>query len=365
MKTSLFDFDYPPELIAQEPAAQRDASRLMVVDSASGGLQHRRFPDILNYLREGDCLVINDTRVIPARLLGAKPSGGAAELLLLKRLPDDTWEVMAKPARRLKEGAIVIFGGGRLRAEVIAELSGGIRRIILKAESGTVDQAIEELGQTPLPPYIRNDTVEPSRYQTVYAKVGTSAAAPTAGLHFTKGLLARIEQMGVTIARVNLDVGLGTFRPIECDEIEDHVMHAESYSLDDESAKALNDAKACGGRVIAVGTTSARVLESVAAMDGSVSPGGGETNIYIRAGYDFKVVDALVTNFHLPRSSLLVMVSAFAGMDVMRRAYAEAIGKRYRLFSFGDAMLVLRKRGVRSEEWRGRLGDGELETVRR
>lgn len=339
MKTSLFDYEYPPELIAQEPVAERDSSRLMVV-GAQEPFEHSSFAMLPRFFSPGDCLVLNETKVIPARLLGCKPSGGAVELLLLKRLPDDSWEVMAKPARRLRSGAVILFGDGRLRAEVTSESAGGLRRVTLTAASGTVDQAIEELGQAPLPPYIHNDSVDRSRYQTVYARDGMSAAAPTAGLHFTEQLLDRVAAGGVTVARLSLDVGLGTFRPIECGDIEEHVMHAENYTLDDDCAKAVNDAKARGGRVIAVGTTSARVLESVAAPEGSVSAGSGETRIYIRPGYDFKVVDAMVTNFHLPRSSLLVMVSAFAGIDVMKKAYAEAVAKRYRLFSFGDAMLI-------------------------
>ena len=343
MKTSLFDFDYPPELIAQEPAAKRDGSRLMAV-GPEGSIGHSSFAEIVRFLSPGDCLVLNETKVLPARLLGTRPSGGAVELLLLKRLLGDTWEVMAKPARRLKAGETVVFGRGRLIAEVVSELQGGLRQVTLTAESGTVEQAIQEIGRTPLPPYIHSDSVDRSRYQTVYALRGMSAAAPTAGLHFTKGLLAEIEKVGVSIARVNLDVGLGTFRPIECDEIEDHVMHSEHFELGAECAQLVNETKERGGRVIAVGTTSARVLESAAANDGSISAGNGETDIYIRPGYDFKVVDAMVTNFHLPRSSLLVMVSAFAGLDVVKRAYAEAIEKRYRLFSFGDAMLVFKNR---------------------
>lgn len=342
MKTSLFDFDYPPELVAQEPLAARDASRLMVI-AAEKPFEHSRFSRLPHFLSPGDCLVLNETKVIPARLLGAKPSGGAVEMLLLRKLTGDTWEVMAKPARRLKSGAVILFGDGRLRAEVTSESAGGLRRVSLTAASGTVDKAIDELGQMPLPPYIHNDKVDPRRYQTIYAAKGTSAAAPTAGLHFTNSLLDEIEKAGVSIARVNLDVGLGTFRPIECDEIEDHVMHSERFEVGVECARLVSETRESGGRVIAVGTTSARVLESAATSGGIIQTCAGETDIYIKPGYGFKVVDAMVTNFHLPRSSLLVMVSAFAGMDVVRRAYAAAVAERYRLFSFGDAMFVVRR----------------------
>ncbi len=339
-KTSDFDYDLPPELIAQHPLAQRDASRLLVYDRAAGGVEHRHFSDVLEYLNAGDVLVLNDTRVIPARILGNKEdTGGKIEFLLLRR-EGDVWETLAKPARRAQPGTWFTFGGGVLRAEVLSEGAEGMRRIRLHHE-GTLEEALDRVGIMPLPPYIHERLNDPERYQTVYARERGSAAAPTAGLHFTPALLDAVRAKGVTIAPVLLHVGLGTFRPVAVEDVSEHKMHSEYYEVTAETAQTINRTRAAGGRVVAVGTTSARTLESAAAEDGTVHPGKGWTDIFITPGYRFRAVDALITNFHLPRSTLLMMISAFAGSrEEMLRVYRLAVEERYRFFSFGDAMLL-------------------------
>lgn len=339
-KTSDFDYDLPPELIAQHPLAQRDASRLLVYDRATGGVEHRHFADVLEYLNAGDVLVLNDTRVIPARILGRKEdTGGKIEFLLLRR-EGDVWETLAKPARRAQPGTWFTFGEGVLRAEVVAEGLEGMRRIRLHHE-GTLEEALDRVGTMPLPPYIHERLNDPERYQTVYARERGSAAAPTAGLHFTPALLEAVRAKGVTIAPVLLHVGLGTFRPVAVEDVSEHKMHSEYYEVSAETAETINRTRAAGGRVVAVGTTSARTLESAAAEDGTVHPGKGWTDIFITPGYRFRAVDALITNFHLPRSTLLMMISAFAGSrEEMLRVYRLAVEERYRFFSFGDAMLL-------------------------
>src|SRR5579883_1315196 len=353
MRTSDFDYDLPPELIAQTPIEPRDASRLLVVNRASGELAHRHFRDIGDYLRPGDLLVANRSRVIPARLAGRKAgSGGAVEVLLLARRPDlgaDTWETLVRPGRRIREGQELLFAApdadaqaSALAATVLArtEAGGRILRFLPPASGEPVDAVLARLGSVPLPPYIRAPLTDPERYQTVYSREPGSAAAPTAGLHFTPELLARLSAHGVQTAFVLLHVGLDTFRPVEVEDPSEHKMHSEAFALDAEAAAQINAARERGGRIVAVGTTSVRVLESL--PDGpTVAPAQGQTTLFIRPGYQFRWVDALITNFHLPRSSLLMLVSAFAGYDLMRRAYAEAVAARYRFFSFGDAMLIL------------------------
>lgn len=340
MKKSDFYFDLPEELIAQTPLEERSASRLLVVDRAKDQAEHRRFSDILSFLNPGDCLVLNDSRVLPARLIGARPGGGVTEVLLLRDRGEHTWECLVKPGRKMRTGATVSFGDGRLNATVVGELEDG-KRLVKFEFDGVFLEILEELGQMPLPPYIHETLENPERYQTVYSKNIGSAAAPTAGLHFTKELLAQVQNKGVEIAFVTLHVGLGTFRPVKADDISDHIMHSEYYEISQESAEKIARAKANGSRVIAVGTTSCRTLESAYDADGTLARDSGWTDIFIYPGYSFKMVDALITNFHLPESTLIMLVSALAGRERVLAAYAEAVRERYRFFSFGDAMLIL------------------------
>jgi S-adenosylmethionine:tRNA ribosyltransferase-isomerase len=342
LKTSDFDYNLPEELIAQHPLAQRDTSRLLVYDRKTSAVEHKFFHDVLDYLNAGDVLVLNDTRVIPARILGNKTdTGGKIEFLLLTRVEDDVWEALSKPAKRASPGTVFEFGGGRLKAKVLAELPEGMRRIQLIYD-GVFEEALDAIGSMPLPPYIHERLSDPERYQTVYSRERGSAAAPTAGLHFTPELLRAIEAKGVKIARVLLHVGLGTFRPVAAEDIGDHKMHSEYYEVTQQAADTINAARTAGGRVIAVGTTSARTLETASMEDGTVQPGTGWTDIFIFPGYRFKAVDGLITNFHLPRSTLLMMISALAGSrEEILRVYEIAVREKYRFFSFGDAMLIL------------------------
>ena len=340
MDVSEFDYELPPELIAQDPLDDRSASRLMLLDKKSGQIGHAVFRDICRELVPGDVLVLNNTKVIPARLYGTKQgTGGAVEVLLLKRHSGDVWETLVKPGRKAREGAVIEFGGGVLTGTVSAVLEDG-NRLITFSYDGIFEEILDRLGQMPLPPYITHELKDPGRYQTVYAKYEGSAAAPTAGLHFTPELLAQIADMGVDIAEVTLHVGLGTFRPVKAEKVEDHHMHSEAYNIDRDAADRINRAKAGGGRVIAVGTTSCRTLESAADAGGHIDPCGGETDIFIYPGYTFKCVDALITNFHLPKSTLMMLVSALAGRENIMAAYEEAVRERYRFFSFGDAMFI-------------------------
>lgn len=337
-----FYYDLPEELIAQDPLSDRSSSRLMVLDKNTGAIDHKIFRDIIDYLNPGDCLVINDTKVIPARLIGEKVGTGAAiEVLLLIRKNDlkDTWEVLVKPGKKAKVGTKISFGEGKLIGEVIDIVDEG-NRIIQFTYDGIFEEILDQLGQMPLPPYIKHKLEDKNRYQTVYAKHEGSAAAPTAGLHFTEELLQEIKAKGVDIARVTLHVGLGTFRPVKVDKIEEHHMHSEFYMINQEAADKINNAKANGGRIIAVGTTSTRTLESVAAEDGTVRACSGWTQIFIYPGYKFKAIDCLITNFHLPESTLVMLVSALAGRDHILNAYQEAVKDKYRFFSFGDAMFI-------------------------
>jgi len=340
MKLSDFYYDLPEELIAQEPIEQREMSRLMVLDKTTGSIEHRIFKDIIDYLEKGDCLVLNDTRVIPARLLGEKEdTGGKIEFVLIKRIKDDIWEVILKPGRRAKPGARFVFGNGLLKAEVLEVVEGG-NRVVRFEYDGIFEQILDRVGIVPLPPYITKKLDDSERYQTVYSKHKGSAAAPTAGLHFTKELLERIAEKGISLAYVTLHVGLGTFRRVKTENIQDHKMHSEYYRIDEEACNKINEAKNNGKRVIAVGTTSCRVLETAGDETGFVSPHSGWTDIFIYPGYKFKVIDALITNFHLPESTLLMLVSALAGKDKIFKAYESAIKERYRFFSFGDAMFI-------------------------
>lgn len=341
MKVEDFDFDLPEQLIAQTPLLDRTASRLLVVNPHSTELEHHQFARIVDELHAGDCLVLNDTRVLPARLMGVKEDTGAnIELLLLKQTNDDEWETLVKPAKRVKIGTIVTFGEGLLRAECIGELDHGGRIFKFQYE-GIFYEILERLGEMPLPPYIREKLDDQERYQTVYAKERGSAAAPTAGLHFTEPLLEAIRAKGVDIAFVTLHVGLGTFRPVSVKSIEDHDMHSEFYSVSEETAAIINRTKANGGKVIAVGTTSTRTLETVASKhDGKIVAEQGWTAIFIYPGYEFKAVDGLITNFHLPKSTLVMLVSALAGKETILHAYKEAVDEKYRFFSFGDAMFI-------------------------
>lgn len=340
MKTSDFYYDLPEELIAQDPLDDRASSRLLILNKLTGETEHKTFKDIKNYLKKGDCLVLNDTRVIPARLIGEKEeTKGKIEFLLLKKISLDTWEVILKPGRKAKEGARFSFGEGMLKAEIIKVLSNG-NRIVKFFYDGVFENVLDKLGQMPLPPYITHKLEDKNRYQTVYAKNDGSAAAPTAGLHFTKELLSEIEEMGVKIAYITLHVGLGTFRPVKVDDVENHTMHSEYYNINEENVKIINEARKNGGRIISVGTTSTRVLETVADNDGILSPQSGETQIFIYPPYKFKIVDALITNFHLPESTLLMLVSALAGEENIKNAYKQAVDMRYRFFSFGDAMFI-------------------------
>ena len=341
MNTADFDFDLPEELIAQTPLEKRDASRLLVVDKETGAFSDQHFDQIIDQLQPGDALVMNNTRVLPARLYGIKPeTGGHVELLLLKNTQGDDWEVLAKPAKRLRVGAQISFGDGRLTATVVDELEHG-GRIVRFGYEGIFLEVLESLGEMPLPPYIHEKLADRERYQTVYAKENGSAAAPTAGLHFTEELLEQIAAKGVKLVYLTLHVGLGTFRPVSVDSLDDHEMHSEFYSLSEEAAQTLRQVKAKGGRVIAVGTTSIRTLETIGSkFQGQIQADSGWTNIFIKPGYDWKVVDALSTNFHLPKSTLVMLVSAFAGRSLTLEAYEHAIAERYRFFSFGDAMFI-------------------------
>ena len=340
MKTSDFYYDLPPELIAQTPLEKRDESRLLCLDKATGEWSHHHFYELPDFLRPGDCLILNNSRVLPARLPGRRlPGGGACEVLLLQDKGDKVWECLVRPGKHLREGARVSFGDGELTAEIAEVLPDGNRLVRFDYE-GIFLEVLERLGKMPLPPYIKEELQDQERYQTVYSKVNGSAAAPTAGLHFTPELLERIAAKGVGVGYVTLHVGLGTFRPVKEDEIEQHDMHSEYCTIPQETADLINRTKANGGRVICVGTTSCRTIESWAGEDGTMTATGGWTNIYIYPGYRFKVMDALVTNFHLPESTLIMLVSALAGREHVLAAYEEAVRERYRFFSFGDAMFI-------------------------
>lgn len=341
LTTEDFDFDLPEELIAQTPLANRAASRLLVLDHTTGAVEDKHFTDIIDELQPGDALVMNNTRVLPARLYGVKPdTGGHLEVLLLNNQHDDTWETLIKPAKRAKVGTVIDFGEGKLKATVKEELEHG-GRIIEFSYDGIFLEILESLGEMPLPPYIKERLEDPDRYQTVYAKENGSAAAPTAGLHFTEELLAKIAAKGVHLVYLTLHVGLGTFRPVSVDNIAEHHMHSEFYRLDEKAAAELNAVRANGGRIVAVGTTSIRTLETIGTkFDGKIVADSGWTEIFIKPGYTFKVVDAFSTNFHLPKSTLVMLVSAFAGRENVLHAYQHAIEERYRFFSFGDAMFV-------------------------
>ena len=340
LKTSDFFYDLPQELIAQTPLERRDGSRLMALDKDTGAIRHMHFYDLPQFLRPGDCLVLNDSRVLPARLLGRRePSGGAVEVLLLTDRGDKVWECLVRPGKKLREGAQISFGDGLLTAEVVGICEGGDRLVRFHYE-GIFLEILEQLGRMPLPPYIKAELQDPERYQTVYSREVGSAAAPTAGLHFTKELLQQVQDMGVDLAYVTLHVGLGTFRPVKEEEITEHEMHAEFCTIPQEAADTINAAKRRGGRVICVGTTSCRTIESWAAEDGTLRPSSGWTSIYIYPGYRFKALDCLITNFHLPESTLIMLVSALAGREHILAAYEEAVRERYRFFSFGDAMFI-------------------------
>ncbi len=346
LKTSDFFFNLPQELIAQDPLEDRSASRLLVLDKRTGAIQHRHFRDILEYLHPGDCLVLNNTRVIPARLYGVREGTGAMiEILLLKRKENNVWETLVKPGKKAKPGTRIIFGDGILIGEVIDVVEEG-NRLIRFAYEGVFEEILDRLGQMPLPPYITHELKDKNRYQTVYAKYDGSAAAPTAGLHFTPELLDEVRAMGVRIAEVTLHVGLGTFRPVKVEDVTKHHMHSEFYQIDEDAARIINETKASGGRVICVGTTSCRTIESAAAEDGTLTACSGWTEIFIYPGYRFKVLDGLITNFHLPESTLLMLVSALAGREHILNAYAEAVMERYRFFSFGDAMFIFSDENV-------------------
>ena len=339
MKTSDFWYDLPEELIAQTPLEKRDTSRLLTLDKTTGQITHKHFYDIIDYLQPGDCLVMNDSRVLPARLLGHRPTGGAAELLLLKELGDNQWECLAKPGRKLLEGQEVVFGDGELKATVICVKEDG-NRVVKFHYEGIFLEVLEQLGKMPLPPYIKAELQNQERYQTVYSKELGSAAAPTAGLHFTNDLLDKIRAKGVNTAFVTLHVGLGTFRPVKAEEISQHHMHSELCMMSRQTADLLNDTKRSGGRIICVGTTSCRTLESLVNEDGTFEAKSRWTDIFIYPGYRFKAMDGLITNFHLPESTLVMLVSAFAGRENVLNAYKTAVKERYRFFSFGDAMLI-------------------------
>jgi S-adenosylmethionine:tRNA ribosyltransferase-isomerase len=342
MKVDLFDFHLPEELIAQTPLPNREASRLMVLNKQTGETKHETFRAILSYLKEGDCLVLNDTRVLPARLYGEKEDTGAkVEVLLLKQMEGDRWETLVKPAKRIKVGTTVSFGDGRLKATCVDTLEHG-GRIFEFAYKGVFYEVLDSLGEMPLPPYIKEQLDDRDRYQTVFARERGSAAAPTAGLHFTEQLLDDIRAKGVHIAFITLHVGLGTFRPVSVENVEEHDMHAEFYQMTEGTARLLNEVKQNGGRIIAVGTTTTRTLETIASKhNGTFVAESGWTNIFIYPGYEFKAIDGMVTNFHLPKSTLIMLVSALAGRENVLRAYEEAVKERYRFFSFGDAMLII------------------------
>lgn len=341
LRTSDYYFDLPEELIAQDPLAERSSSRLLLLNRKTGDIEHHIFREIVNYLEPGDCLVLNNTKVIPARLLGTKADTGAAvEILLLKRRDNDIWETLVKPGKKLRPGASVVFGDGRLRAEILDVVEEG-NRLVRFSYEGIWEEVLDSLGEMPLPPYITHKLQDKNRYQTVYAKYEGSAAAPTAGLHFTKELLAAVEKKGIDLAYVTLHVGLGTFRPVKVDNVLEHHMHSEYYQVTQEAADKINRAKQNGHRVICVGTTSCRTVESAADENGHLKACCDNTDIFIYPGYRFKVLDGLITNFHLPESTLVMLVSAFAGREHVLAAYDEAIRERYRFFSFGDAMLIV------------------------
>ena len=340
MKTSDFYYDLPQELIAQTPLDKRDTSRLMTLDRASGAVEHHHFYELPDFLNPGDCLILNNSRVLPARLLGQRlPGGGACEVLLLIDRGEKTWECLVRPGKHLRQGAKLSFGNGELTAEVTQVLEGG-NRLVRFDYQGIFLEVLDRLGKMPLPPYIKEELQDRERYQTVYSKVVGSAAAPTAGLHFTKELLQKVQDMGVKVGYVTLHVGLGTFRPVKEDDITDHLMHSEYCVIPQETADLINETKKSGGRVICVGTTSCRTVESWAAEDGTMKASAGWTDIFIYPGYKFKVLDALITNFHLPESTLIMLVSALAGREHVLRAYEEAVREKYRFFSFGDAMFI-------------------------
>lgn len=341
LKTSDYHFDLPQELIAQDPLSDRSGSRLLTLDKRTGAVEHHRFREIVNYVRPGDCLVLNNTKVIPARLYGVKEGTGAViEVLLLKRRESDMWETLVKPGKKAKPGTKLIFGNGELTGTVVDILQEG-SRLIRFAYEGIWEELLDRLGEMPLPPYITHKLQDRSRYQTVYARYEGSAAAPTAGLHFTEALLREIEEKGVSLVYVTLHVGLGTFRPVKVENIKEHPMHSEYYEVTKEAADRINETKKQGGRVLCVGTTSCRTVESAADENGIVVPGGDNTEIFIYPGYRFKVLDGLITNFHLPQSTLLMLVSALAGREHVLSAYREAVKEKYRFFSFGDAMLII------------------------
>ena len=340
-KTSDYAYDLPPELIAQTPLERRDGSRLMVIDRSSGALAHRHFSDLPEYLRAGDCLVMNDSRVLPARLIGTRgPGGGVCEVLLLVDRGDSLWECLVRPGRKIRKGTELSFGGGALRG-VVEDAAEDGKRLIRFSYEGIFLELLDRLGQMPLPPYIKERLEDPERYQTVYARHPGSAAAPTAGLHFTRELLERLEQQGVRLCYITLHVGLGTFRPVKEENILDHKMHAEYCIVTEDAARCVTETKRNGGRVVAVGTTSCRTLESFCEADGSLRPRSGWTDIFIYPGYSFRCTDALITNFHLPESTLIMLVSAFAGRERILDAYRQAVEERYRFFSFGDACLIV------------------------
>ena len=341
MKLHDFYYDLPQELIAQDPLLDRTSSRLMHVDRVTGDIEHKIFSDIIDYLNEGDCLVINNTKVIPARLFGTREGHeGKVEILLLKRRENDIWETLVKPGKKCKVGTMLVFGDGLLKAEVLDVVEDG-NRLIKFYYKGIFEEILDKLGQMPLPPYITHELKDKTRYQTVYAKHDGSAAAPTAGLHFTKELLEKIQQKGIVIANVTLHVGLGTFRPVKVENILEHHMHSEFFMIEESEACKINKAKENGKRVISVGTTSCRTLESAATEDGRIQASSGRTDIFIYPGYKFKLIDGLITNFHLPESTLLMLVSAFAGKENIMAAYEEAVKEKYRFFSFGDAMVLI------------------------
>lgn len=339
LKKSDFYFELPEELIAQTPLEKRDSSRLLHLNKLTGEMEHRHFYDLVDYLHEGDCMVFNDSRVLPARLIGARPSGGSVELVLLRDLGEGRWECLSRPGRKTKPGTEILFGDGELKATVEAVAEGG-NRIVRFDYEGIFLEVLERLGKMPLPPYIKEELQDGERYQTVYSREIGSAAAPTAGLHFTKELMEKIAAKGVKLCFVTLHVGLGTFRPVKAENIEDHEMHSEFCMVPEETSRIVTETKRKGGRVIAVGTTSCRTLESFALEDGSLPVTSGWTNIFIYPGYKFKCIDALVTNFHLPESTLIMLVSALAGREHILNAYNEAVKQRYRFFSFGDAMFI-------------------------
>lgn len=341
MKTSDFYYDLPKELIAQDPLEERSASRLLVLHRKSGRIEHRVFTDVVEYLRPGDCLVRNNTKVIPARLFGTREDTGAVvELLLLKRRTKDIWETLVKPGKKARTGAKLRFGDGMLTGEITDVLEDGNRLIRFQYE-GIFEELLDQLGQMPLPPYITHKLEDKNRYQTVYARYEGSAAAPTAGLHFTEALFEKLEKKGVLVANVTLHVGLGTFRPVKVEDVAKHTMHTEFYRIEPEEAEKIHAARAAGGRIVCVGTTSCRTLESAADESGRLQPGAGDTDIFIYPGYQFRMMDVLITNFHLPESTLLMLVSALAGKDQVMAAYEEAVKEKYRFFSFGDAMLIM------------------------